>query len=80
MSEHIGRNWVAPDPFAPSCGCPLLGCGLVDQAAANERGCDQHSVAAVRTIRTSHSAQDCIVKDFTLFDLKPQDLGTGGSE
>lgn len=60
MSEwHVGRNWVAPDPFAPDCGCEVLPCGLVDAAKANELECDQHSILASRTIRTSHLLSDC---------------------
>lgn len=58
MSDmHIGRNWVAPDPFAPGCGCAVLACGLVSARATGE--CDQHSVMAERTIRTMHRAEDC---------------------
>lgn len=60
MSDmHIGRNWVAPDPFAPGCGCTVLSCGLVSLSEADERGCDQHSLDAMRTIRTMHKAEDC---------------------
>lgn len=60
---HVGRNWVAPDPFAPECGCAVLPCGLVSLNEANERGCDQHSVLASRTVRISHLSDKCSRKE-----------------
>ena len=60
MSDlHVGRNWVAPDPFAPGCGCKVLPCGRVSLADANAHDCDQHSLLASRTVRTSHPAESC---------------------
>lgn len=55
---HFGRNWSAPDPFAPGCGCAVAACGLVSVKGVLV-GCDQHGVMAERTIRTSHTESQC---------------------
>lgn len=54
---HVCRSWSPPDPFAPECGCDLLPCGHVDGAKAGD--CEQHSVAAMRTIRSAHRPRFC---------------------
>lgn len=55
---HISRGW-GPDPFAPDCGCELLPCGHVSMKKANELGCEQHSIPAMKTIRNSHPEDYC---------------------
>ena len=57
---HVSRAWPGdPDPFAPECGCKLLGCGCVSLNEANAGRCQQHSFEASKTIRSSHRASEC---------------------
>lgn len=58
VDTHIARGWGS-DPFTPDCGCVKLPCGHVSFREANEKGCAQHSIGAMKTIRSSHPADRC---------------------
>lgn len=64
MGMHIGRHW--PDSYRKpgaetieeSCPCPTERCGLVDSDKIDP-DCDQHPLSAGKTMRASHTAEDC---------------------
>ena len=71
MGTHIGRHWSAIyeakrtndlDKGEPTieegCPCPVEPCGLVDQDKVSP-DCTQHTMIAAKTIRSSHSEEDC---------------------
>ena len=69
MDHHIGRHWPntyraeaagnAEHPTIESeCPCPREPCGLVSQAKAHP-DCKHHTLNAAKTIRTSHTEEDC---------------------
>lgn len=53
---HVSRGW-GDDPYAPGCGCAVLGCGYVDQASAGN--CEEHGWARGKTIRGGHPSIRC---------------------
>jgi hypothetical protein len=60
MTEHhIGRSFpgLTPDIEA-ACPCPKAPCGLVIREQVTP-ACDQHHVSAAKTIRQTHTADEC---------------------
>lgn len=54
---HIGRSWVGTT-LEDACPCPKAPCGLVDSDNVSPE-CDQHPMSAAKTIRQSHTPEDC---------------------
>lgn len=52
---HKGRAWTG-HAIEDACPCEQEACGLVGEP---DPSCDQHSVAAGRSIRQSHLAENC---------------------
>lgn len=59
MSYHLGRSFVGTR-LEDDCPCPKAPCGLVlSDGIGSEVECPQHSLAAAKTIRQMHHADDC---------------------
>lgn len=59
MSDHIGRSFDG-HPLEDACPCPQEPCGLIDVSRIDPT-CGQHSLAAGKTIRQSHTPERCPV-------------------
>jgi hypothetical protein len=57
LEFHIGRSWSGSD-LEDSCPCPKEPCGLVSRLRVVQE-CKQHPFKAAKSIRQSHSAEDC---------------------
>lgn len=59
MGTHVGRSWpnLAPH-LEDECPCPQEPCGLVDLDKVDP-SCTQHTLAAAKTIRSSHAPERC---------------------
>ncbi|WP_228973421.1 hypothetical protein [Streptomyces sp. DH12] len=57
MSDHIGRSWAGTD-LEDCCPCPKQLCGLVARDNVVDE-CEQHPPTRAKTIRQSHTADDC---------------------
>lgn len=59
IDYHIGRSWRGMENhLEKECPCPKEPCGLV-AASKIDPECPQHSMAAAKTIRQNHYADDC---------------------
>ena len=60
MSEyHIGRSFVGTR-LEDDCPCPKAPCGLVIMdGLGGDPDCPQHGLAASKTLRQIHRAEDC---------------------
>ena len=59
MTEHVSRSWPGTGtPMEDECPCPQEPCGYVAQDRVVE-GCPQHTIAAAKTIRDAHPADEC---------------------
>lgn len=56
---HVSRSWGGPGPCERSeaCSCPKGPCGFAVPEA--DSTCPEHGVAACKTIRSFHSADQC---------------------
>lgn len=55
LKVHIGRSFTG-HPLEDDCPCHKAPCGLVD---IEDEDCPQHSWRAYKTIRQTHSADEC---------------------
>ena len=70
--SHIGRSFGDDTRIENECICPQEPCGLIatDKVDGN---CEQHGFTFAKTIRQSHSPEDCPVKPRRAYTETEQD-------
>lgn len=66
MSHHIGRSFTG-HRLEDVCPCPKEPCGLVDTDRV-DHACEQHPLAAAKTLRQIHAAGKCAAAHFHRFN------------
>lgn len=54
---HVGRSWTG-HPLEDDCPCVQVACGLVS-IPGSDPICPEHGVAAFKTLRQGHFADEC---------------------